>query len=149
MAPEYCFQGHFSTKSDIYSLGVMLLEILTSVRWSRDISDPDNSISLKSYVRYAYIKTYVFLLSYQLIISYWVQISANWENATLADKLAKNVDETYTEKQEKTLSNILHIALLCVDPDPKLRPKISDVRDCISFSNHSNSNMSHIYVLGS
>lgn len=29
MAPEYAFDGKFSIKSDIYSLGVMILEIVS------------------------------------------------------------------------------------------------------------------------
>ena len=29
MAPEYAYQGKFSTKSDIFSLGVVILEIVT------------------------------------------------------------------------------------------------------------------------
>lgn len=29
MAPEYCHKGEISTKSDIYSLGILILEIVT------------------------------------------------------------------------------------------------------------------------
>lgn len=50
MAPEYLYYGQFTTKSDIYSLGVMLLEILTSIRWSKRQNNPQNQ-DLKSYVR--------------------------------------------------------------------------------------------------
>ncbi|XP_042038275.1 G-type lectin S-receptor-like serine/threonine-protein kinase RKS1 [Salvia splendens] len=32
MAPEYVYQGKFSTKSDIFSLGVVILEIVTAKR---------------------------------------------------------------------------------------------------------------------
>lgn len=29
MAPEYGMQGHFSVKSDVFSFGVLILEIIT------------------------------------------------------------------------------------------------------------------------
>jgi serine/threonine protein kinase len=29
MAPEYAMQGHFSVKSDVFSFGVLVLEIVT------------------------------------------------------------------------------------------------------------------------
>lgn len=32
MAPEYVFGGHFSEKSDVYSYGVLLLEIINGRR---------------------------------------------------------------------------------------------------------------------
>ena len=34
MAPEYAMQGIISTKSDIYSFGVLLLEIVTGMKRS-------------------------------------------------------------------------------------------------------------------
>jgi serine/threonine protein kinase len=32
MAPEYASQGHFSMKSDVFSFGVLVLEILSGKR---------------------------------------------------------------------------------------------------------------------
>ncbi|VAI71453.1 unnamed protein product [Triticum turgidum subsp. durum] len=48
MAPEYAMQGVISTKSDIYSFGVLLLETVTSMK--RSSSSPMGSPSLIAYV---------------------------------------------------------------------------------------------------
>jgi serine/threonine protein kinase len=32
MAPEYVIRGHYSTKSDVFSFGVLVLEIITGIR---------------------------------------------------------------------------------------------------------------------
>lgn len=50
MAPEYRLYGQFTLKSDVYSLGVMLLEILTGKKLSRRNNTPQIQ-NLKSYVR--------------------------------------------------------------------------------------------------
>lgn len=44
---------------------------------------------------------------------------------------------------------MLHIAMLCVDPNPDLRPKISEVRDCINFSKKARFLRSHMLVSNS
>jgi serine/threonine protein kinase len=40
MAPEYISKGQISTKADIYSLGVVIMEIITGCRPDPDM-DPD------------------------------------------------------------------------------------------------------------
>jgi serine/threonine protein kinase len=37
MAPEYAVRGSFSTKSDVYSYGVLVLEIITGRRPSENL----------------------------------------------------------------------------------------------------------------
>lgn len=51
MAPEYRLCGHFSIECDIYSLGVILLEIVTGVRWSGHNNSRPDSNNLRNYVR--------------------------------------------------------------------------------------------------
>ena len=45
MAPEYAFKGLFSIKSDVFSFGVMLLEIVSGKR-SIGFHPEDNNITL-------------------------------------------------------------------------------------------------------
>jgi serine/threonine protein kinase len=45
MAPEYAFDGQFSTKSDVFSFGILLLEIISGMR-SRGFYHPNHSHNL-------------------------------------------------------------------------------------------------------
>ena len=50
MSPEYAMDGHFSTKSDVFSFGVLVLEILSGKK-NRGFSNPDNLLlNLLGYV---------------------------------------------------------------------------------------------------
>ena len=50
MAPEYAMEGLFSIKSDIYSFGILLLEIASGKKNS-GFYHPEREESLLSYVR--------------------------------------------------------------------------------------------------
>ena len=49
MTPEYVIHGLFSNKSDVFSFGVLLLEIL-SWRKNRGVSYPNNGFNLIGHV---------------------------------------------------------------------------------------------------
>lgn len=49
MAPEYALGGLFSEKSDVFSLGVILLEIMSGRRNSSFYNDEQN-LNLSAYV---------------------------------------------------------------------------------------------------
>jgi len=50
MPPEYAVHGHFSMKSDVFSFGVMVLEIVSGKK-NRDFSDPNHCLNLLGHVR--------------------------------------------------------------------------------------------------
>lgn len=52
MSPEYVTKGQFSTKSDIFSFGVLLLEIVTGQR-NTALCREDYSGDLVGYVSFA------------------------------------------------------------------------------------------------
>jgi serine/threonine protein kinase len=49
MAPEYAMQGQYSVKSDVFSLGVLILEIVTG-RKNSSLDNSEESVDLLSLV---------------------------------------------------------------------------------------------------
>ncbi|XP_023748842.2 cysteine-rich receptor-like protein kinase 10 [Lactuca sativa] len=99
MAPEYAMEGLFSTKSDVYSFGVLLLEIIHGRR--------NNGFYFQEHD--------------ETLLSYAWRTWKEGRGEELIDKiLIKNC------ALNKTL-RLIHIALLCVQEDPKDRPNMSSV----------------------
>ncbi|XP_058001394.1 G-type lectin S-receptor-like serine/threonine-protein kinase At4g27290 isoform X2 [Hevea brasiliensis] len=53
MSPEYAIDGLFSVKSDVFSFGVLVLEILSGKR-NRGFSHPEHQLNLLGHVRHGY-----------------------------------------------------------------------------------------------
>jgi len=53
MPPEYAIDGVFSVKSDVFSFGVLVLEIVSG-KTNRGFIHPDHHHSLLGHVRVAY-----------------------------------------------------------------------------------------------
>ncbi|VAH12173.1 unnamed protein product [Triticum turgidum subsp. durum] len=99
MAPEYAVLGHLSVKLDVYSFGVLVLEIVSGRR-STDLlksmeHEEEESITLLSYV--------------------W----ANWSRGTLLEILDPTLDGQAAEREAL---KCIHVALLCVQANPADRP---------------------------
>lgn len=50
MSPEYAIEGFFSEKSDVFSFGVLVLEIMSGRRSSKPFDDNEDSLSLLGFV---------------------------------------------------------------------------------------------------
>lgn len=50
MSPEYAMYGKFSMKSDVFSFGVLLLEIISGKK-NNSFYDSDRDLNLLSFVR--------------------------------------------------------------------------------------------------
>nr|DAD23143.1 TPA_asm: hypothetical protein HUJ06_024606 [Nelumbo nucifera] len=98
MSPEYAIQGLFSTKSDVFSFGVLMLEILTGKR-NTGFYSPD-SVNLIGYA---------------------------WE-LWKSDKGLELMDPILGDLTSMSVSlRYINVALLCVEESATDRPTMSDV----------------------
>ncbi|XP_044473372.1 receptor-like serine/threonine-protein kinase SD1-8 isoform X2 [Mangifera indica] len=99
MAPEYASEGLFSAKSDVFSFGILLLEILSGVR-NRGFYHPENGLNLTGYA--------------------WKLWNENKPSELIDPVLGEscNISEVI---------RCIHISLLCVQQYPVDRPNMSSV----------------------
>ncbi|KAK4781172.1 hypothetical protein SAY87_017278 [Trapa incisa] len=102
LAPEYAMTGHLLVKSDVYSYGVVLLELLTG-RKPVDLSQPQGQENLVSWARP--------LLTSQEGLE------------VIADPLLKLSDEVLLD----SLAKVAAIASMCVQPEASHRPFMGEV----------------------
>uniref|UniRef100_A0A6N2MWA7 Receptor-like serine/threonine-protein kinase n=1 Tax=Salix viminalis TaxID=40686 RepID=A0A6N2MWA7_SALVM len=99
MSPEYALDGHFSVKSDVFSFGVLVLEIVSGKK-NRGFCCPDYSQNLLGHA--------------------WVL----WCNGIPLELIDKCLADLYTPSEAL---RCLHVALLCVQQRPEDRPNMSSV----------------------
>ncbi|XP_026458309.1 probable leucine-rich repeat receptor-like serine/threonine-protein kinase At3g14840 isoform X1 [Papaver somniferum] len=99
MAPEYALRGYLTDKADIYSFGVVALEI----------------VSGKSNTSYRTKEECVYLLDWALVLQ---------ENGNLMELVDPKLE---SEFEEEEVLRMINIALMCTNTSPTLRPKMSSV----------------------
>ncbi|XP_021811628.1 putative receptor-like protein kinase At4g00960 isoform X2 [Prunus avium] len=98
MAPEYAIHGRFSVKSDVFSFGVLVLEILSGKRIN-SFRNRENEEDLLSYA--------------------W----RNWRDDTVANIM----DPKLTTGLGIEMMRCIHIGLLCVQENVASRPSMASV----------------------
>ncbi|WVZ11435.1 hypothetical protein V8G54_015965 [Vigna mungo] len=105
-APEYAIRGELSEKADIYSFGVLVLEIICC-RKNTDLTLPSEMQYLPEYAWKLYEKS----------------------------MLMEIVDPRLREEgmEEKDVMQAFHVALSCLQPHADLRPAMSEIVALLTF----------------
>ncbi|KMZ75839.1 putative Protein kinase [Zostera marina] len=99
MAPEYAMRGYLTDKADVYSFGIVVLE-LVSGKSNTNFRPKEDSV-------------------YLLDIAYVLQ-----EQGKILELVDSCLGRNYSKKK---VNRMLNIALLCTHRSPSLRPKMSTV----------------------
>ncbi|KAI8525221.1 hypothetical protein RHMOL_Rhmol13G0212900 [Rhododendron molle] len=99
MSPEYAMHGQFSAKSDVFSFGVLVLEIISGKK-NNNFYQSDGAPDLLSY-------------SWEL-----------WREGTPLDLMDPTLEGSHSRNE---VIRCIHIALLCVQNDPVARPSMATV----------------------
>ncbi|CAA7028062.1 unnamed protein product [Microthlaspi erraticum] len=110
MSPEYVTHGEFSTKSDVYSYGVLMLEI---------ISGKKNSSFHRMGGSVTNLVTYVWKL---------------WEKNSLHELIDPSIQEECIGEDCKKdeIIRCIHIGLLCVQENSADRPAMSEIHQMLT-----------------
>ncbi|GMI72761.1 cysteine-rich RLK (RECEPTOR-like protein kinase) 25 [Hibiscus trionum] len=106
MSPEYAMHGRFSDKSDVFSFGILILEIVSGKRNTSfyHSAEPDN------------------LLTYA-----W----RHWKNGTPTELMDSTLRDSCVSDE---VGRCIHIGLLCVQENPEARPTMARVVVMLSRS---------------
>ncbi|KAF5474680.1 hypothetical protein F2P56_006560 [Juglans regia] len=107
MPPEYVMHGQFSVKSDVFSFGVLVLEIVSGKKNNYSFQEENEAGGLLSYA--------------------W----KNWREETTSNL----VDATLKARSTTQIMRCIHIGLLCVQENVAARPTMATV--VLMFNSHS------------
>ncbi|KAG2684222.1 hypothetical protein I3760_10G066900 [Carya illinoinensis] len=99
MSPEYAMHGRYSVKSDVFSFGVLVLEIISGKKNS-GVYQSEHAEDLLSFA--------------------WKQ----WINRTPVELLDPTVRHSYSRNE---VIRCIHMGLLCVQEDPANRPTMATI----------------------
>lgn len=127
MSPEYAMTGHFSEKSDVFSFGVLLLEIISGRRNSNS-NHQDHSLTLVGYVSSKQHLPPMHLLPMHAITSNVVFCHFQAWKLWKEGKIEAFIDSTiYNPCFHWSILRCIHVGLLCVQESVKDRPTMSTV----------------------
>lgn len=157
MAPEYAMFGLYSEKSDVFSFGVIILEILSGRKNRSRHNQSQYADSLLTYVSYSNVFISLILFTNNLIRSsislriisaiyipnvnkmvmfkkfrftWWLSQAWNkWNEEKFLDILDSNLKEFESSNE---MFKCIQIGLLCVQENPDARPSMATIISYIS-----------------
>eukprot|EP01018_Ginkgo_biloba_P005564 Gb_32547 [translate_table: standard] len=102
IAPEYALKGRLTEKADIYSFGVLLLEIVSG----RKNTDLNLLPEMKNLLEWAWVLH---------------------QGGRLRDMIDRTLNIDISEPQEQAAIRCIDVALLCTQADPANRPSMSNI----------------------
>ncbi|WVZ96070.1 hypothetical protein U9M48_041753 [Paspalum notatum var. saurae] len=105
MAPEYIVHGQLTEKADIYSYGVLVLEIITGRKNYNSVASSAEGLSLMALI--------------------W----KHYNEGTLMELLDPNLQDQCSEEEAL---QVFHVGLLCAQASPNLRPPMWKVVEMLS-----------------
>lgn len=109
MSPEYVIDGHFSLKSDVFSFGVLLLEIISGKK-NKGFVHPEHQHNLLGHA--------------------WKL----WIEGKAMELIEKSIEESFDKIE---IIRCIHVGLLCVQQHPDDRPTMSKVVLMLSSESHA------------
>ncbi|WCJ27274.1 Leucine-rich repeat transmembrane protein kinase [Euphorbia peplus] len=99
MAPEYALYGHLTFKADVYSFGIVLLEIVAGQNNMKHRPD----------------ENFICLLDWALVLE---------QKGYLMELVDPRLESKFNKEEVK---RVIEVAMLCTHPSPALRPTMSRV----------------------
>ncbi|KAJ6843060.1 receptor kinase-like protein Xa21 [Iris pallida] len=117
IAPEYGMGRQATIRGDVYSYGVLLLEMLTGLRPTSDKFN--DGLNLRSYVQASYPEKVMEIIDQSMLQEDYSTSGANSDS--------KGNKGGRSEGLEQLFASLIRIGLRCSEEEPKLRMDIRDV----------------------
>ncbi|KAM5551970.1 hypothetical protein ABKV19_026708 [Rosa sericea] len=119
ISPEYAMSGIFSEKSDIYSFGVLVLEIISSKK--------NNSFYL-----------------YDQQLGFLAYAWNLWNEGKALELVDEVLGDSYSSSEVMTC---MHVGLLCVQDNAANRPTMADVTSMLSSEKDGPHPKKHVFII--
>lgn len=129
MAPEYAMGGRFSEKSDVFSFGVLVLEIISGRRNTSFYND-EIALSLLEYVKkptHFLLTNFPVALNFSLTEASVIWFCQAWKIWNGGDFEALIDERISSPRLRGEIIRCIQIGFLCVQEYPGNRPSISTV----------------------